>query len=348
MAKDDLVSLNSMLDARLVIGNVKLFDDFQQKLRRAVVKEKNVSFESGSCSPFRNGTKVREAHPFIQEPNIKECRGGLRDFHTIQWIAKAFFPEVTLEAGLERNGVSLEEWRQAQKAYQFLKSLRAHLHFVTNRATDTLSHQHLPAVVPYFEFRRAPHQKESEAFLKYYYQQVRRVAHVLDTLLAGLREESSPKLSWVGEKISRMTSSSLSRDQQADLKDLDASTPAKWIKIFRHSQARPSLVGEALKTHIRRSLRRFKSSEFAHSTLGSDFRAILRTKGSVAAVLRQMHETGLLGRALARIWPIDLPGPARPLPPIYHRRTYPAGPGSSRSNCLGKSVQARPLSENSQ
>ena len=270
MAKDDLVSLNSMLDARFVIGNVKLFDDFQQKLRRAVVKEKNVIRERLLLS-IQERHESQGGTPFIQEPNIKECRGGLRDFHTIQWIAKAFSPEVTLEAGLERKGVSLEEWRQAQKAYQFLKSLRAHLHFVTNRATDTLSHQHLPAVVPYFEFRRAPYQKESEAFLKYYYQQVRRVAHVLDTLLAGLREESSPKLSWVGEKISRMTSSSLSRDQQADLKDLDASTPAKWIKIFRHSQARPSLVGEALKTHIRRSLRRFKSSEFAHSDAGVGF-----------------------------------------------------------------------------
>jgi [protein-PII] uridylyltransferase len=297
MAKDDLVSLNSMLDARFVIGNSKLFDDFQRKLRRVVVKEKSIIRERLLLS-IQERHESQGGTPFIQEPNIKECRGGLRDFHTIQWIAKVFSPEATPEAGLESNGVSPEEWRQAQKAYQFLKSLRAHLHFITNRATDTLSHQHLPAVLSYYEFRRAPYQKESEAFLKYYYQQVRRVAHVLDTLLAGLREASAPKLSWVGEKISQLTTSSRLRDQQADLKDLDASTPAKWMKIFRHSQARPSLIGEELKTYIRRSLRRFKSSEFAHSALGADFRAILRTKGSVAVVLRQMHQIGLLGRAL--------------------------------------------------
>ncbi|MFN8009641.1 MAG: [protein-PII] uridylyltransferase [Terriglobia bacterium] len=297
MAREDLVSLNSMLDARLIIGNDKLFGDFRQKLRKLIEKEKRALAERLLLS-------VQERHesqggtPFIQEPNIKECRGGLRDFHTIQWILKAFLPDLTVEAGLEQQGVSLEEWSQAHKSYQFLKSLRAHLHFLTNRATDTLSHQHLSAVLTYYEYRRAPHQKESEAFLKHYYQQVRRVAHVLDTVLAGLRERSSPKLSWVGEQIQRITSSSRVRDPQTELQDLDASTPAKWMKIFRHSQSRPALIGEELKTHIRRSLRRFKAKEFEGSSLGADFRAILRNKGNVAVILRQMHGVGFLGRVL--------------------------------------------------
>ncbi len=163
MAKDDLVSLNSMLDSRLVIGNVKLFDDFQQKLRRAVVKEKNVIRERLLLS-IQERHESQGGTPFIQEPNIKECRGGLRDFHTIQWIAKAFSPEVTVEASLESKGSVWRNGGKLQKAYQFLKSLRAHLHFVTNRATDTLSHQHLPAVVPYLNFAEHPIKRSRKLF----------------------------------------------------------------------------------------------------------------------------------------------------------------------------------------
>jgi [protein-PII] uridylyltransferase len=57
-------------------------------------------------------------------------------------------------------------------------------------------------------------------------------------------------------------------------------------------------LDEAARTAIRRSLQRTTQAAFSTSSLAADFRAILRNKGQVAAVIRQMHELGFLGRVV--------------------------------------------------
>jgi [protein-PII] uridylyltransferase len=298
MAQDDLTSLMSMLDARPLAGPGQLYIEFQERLRKGIDKDKKGLQEK----ILRSVQERHQAHGgtvFIQEPNIKEAKGGLRDFHTIGWIAKAFYPGLTREQVLERHEVTPGEWKRAAQAYEFLQRLRNELHFLTNRRTDVLSHHLLASVVKNFNFRKGRFQKDSEAFLKHYYLQVRGIAQVADALLAPIEKALKPKTSWFS---SRMTALSPPKPTTKHSGSAVASTagvnPEQWMQLFRYSQAEPSLIDESTKAAIRQHVQRFHRSALSAPPISSDFRAILRAKGKVAPVIRLMHGLGFLGRVL--------------------------------------------------
>jgi [protein-PII] uridylyltransferase len=296
MAEDDLISLNSMLDARLITGAPALFAEFEAKLQKTTEKNRAALrrkvLESLDERHLNNGGTA-----FIQEPDIKEAKGGLRDFHTIGWIQKIFHCGLTSEQVLDRHGVSMAEWKRAAQAYHFLQRLRNELHFLTDRRTDRLSHHLLPAVVRNFNFRGTRFQKDSEAFLKHYYLQVRRIAQILDALRSGIQSESKTRTTWLGSKLTQLAPFKPG-SKSIDGRDAKAEVPEHWMRVFRYSQATPSLLDESSKVSIRQAAKTFSRLSFSTPSIAADFRAVLRMKGRVAPVIRQMHSLGFLGRVL--------------------------------------------------
>jgi len=293
MAQQDLVSMNSMLDARFMVGDKELFAEFQKSLQRTIKKRHKPLQEV----IWRSVQERHESHggtAFIQEPDVKEAKGGLRDFHTIHWIAKGLFPNSPMSEVLNRHAVAPVEWKRAHLAYEFLLRLRNELHFMTDRRTDVLSHHHLASVIRSFDIKKGRFEKDSEAFLKYYYLQARRIAQVLEVLLAPLEKGSRSKSRWLSAKLIPFSAG------KAALKvPIDKNRgPEHWMRVFRYSQNDPALVDLATKADIRRNLQAFKQNAFASPGISSDLRAILRAKGKVAVCLRQMHGLGFLGRIL--------------------------------------------------
>ena len=73
----------------------------------------------------------------MQEPNVKESAGGLRDLHVLLWASRIAHGQATLE-GLARAGVIPERDAKAiGSAYDFLLRVRNELHFMTSRRTDS-------------------------------------------------------------------------------------------------------------------------------------------------------------------------------------------------------------------
>ena len=76
---------------------------------------------------------------YLVEPNVKEGKGGLRDLHTLFWIAKYIYRVDSVEQLVERKVLSAEEAQRFARAQNFLWTVRCHLHFVTGRAEDRLT-----------------------------------------------------------------------------------------------------------------------------------------------------------------------------------------------------------------
>ncbi len=158
MGNEDLVSLNSMLDARLLAGSQEHFSEFEEKLGQTIKRNRKSVVE-------RMLRTIEERHlnqggtAFIQEPDIKEAKGGLRDFHFAGWIASALYPGQRLEQVLHQHQITPAEWTRARQSYEFLQRLRNELHFCSNRKTDVLSHSVLATVAGVSVFERVAGRK---------------------------------------------------------------------------------------------------------------------------------------------------------------------------------------------
>ena len=82
------------------------------------------------------------------EPNIKEGKGGLRDLHSLFWIAK-FLYDVDDIGHLVKEGVfTREEVARFRKAESHLWTLRFYLHYLAARAEERLTFDFQVAIAP--------------------------------------------------------------------------------------------------------------------------------------------------------------------------------------------------------
>ena len=121
--------------------------------------------------------------PFVVEPHIKEGRGGLRDLQTLYWLARYAFnvqrmPELV---GADSPGGGLltpEEARAIRRAWDFLWTVRFHLHYVTGRAEERLTFDLQPVVGARMGYTRHGRQDGVERFMKHFFLTVRDVARL--------------------------------------------------------------------------------------------------------------------------------------------------------------------------
>ena len=125
LADTDLETATSLLDARHVAGDASLAAELHAK---AVAQWQR---RAGRWLD-RLGAAVRERHQregevaFLLEPDLKECRGGLRDVHALRWAQAA------------RRTLLPSDRRVLAEAYETLLITRVALHRRTGRAGDRL------------------------------------------------------------------------------------------------------------------------------------------------------------------------------------------------------------------
>ncbi len=78
---------------------------------------------------------------FHLEPNLKDCPGGLRDYHLAVWFAVLFHLKETKEWPRQRGGVFQSARGDAEAAFDFLAAARCFLHFRHGRDDNTLDWQ---------------------------------------------------------------------------------------------------------------------------------------------------------------------------------------------------------------
>src|SRR5207247_1763038 len=89
MARTDFPSRTSMQEARLVVGDKKLFARFGRVLRDNVYRRDFEQFLATTLAEREQRYRKHGASPYIGEPNIKESAGGLRDRHTATRLVAA-------------------------------------------------------------------------------------------------------------------------------------------------------------------------------------------------------------------------------------------------------------------
>ncbi|RMF00734.1 MAG: bifunctional uridylyltransferase/uridylyl-removing protein, partial [Alphaproteobacteria bacterium] len=153
LAKADMTIRTALLDARLVHGAGELFDELHARFIREVVKGTGREFVEAKLEERDERHKRAGASRYLVEPNVKDGKGGLRDLHTLYWIARYLYPEEDLKDFVKAGIFSREEYSTFVRCVDFLWSVRCHLHFLAGRAEERLSFDVQPLMAERLGYR---------------------------------------------------------------------------------------------------------------------------------------------------------------------------------------------------
>ncbi len=138
---DNLEFTLATLDRRFLAGQYPLY----QQLHQAVFPGLVLSEWNPITQKLSEIARARHAKYgntiFHLEPNLKDCPGGLRDYHLAVWFAVLFHLKETKEWPRQRGGVFQSARGDAEAAFDFLAAARCFLHFRHGRDNNILDWQ---------------------------------------------------------------------------------------------------------------------------------------------------------------------------------------------------------------
>ncbi len=307
-AHDDMQSKTSLIEARLVTGSESLF----KKLQKTVLTKCVDGYENQYITARLEDQAARHNKfgnsPSMQEPNIKNGCGGLRDYQNLVWMTFFKYRTRTLAELEERELISRSERRQLEDAYDYLLRVRNELHYHTGRAVDVLSKNVQPAIATNLGFTDRSPSRRLEKFMREVYTHARNIYLINRTLEDRLALLPAPKrLQFIRGFIDRRRRRKAEEQVVDGFKFIEGhihatsnrvfrDQPRRLMRVFLYAQQRGLRLHPDLAQLIRNQLsladRTFLSDEHVRET----FLSILNQRGNVAPILRAMHETGLLGK----------------------------------------------------
>jgi len=165
LARDDYEVLTSVLDARFICGVSKLHLQLIEEVRKKILLRKK-----NAVIRWLIETNTERHHQlgdssYLLEPNLKQGLGGLRDYHTMLWIAR-IKSNIKGPRDLEYFGyLSHDEYQTLQEALDFVWNVRNRLHLLTGRKCDQLHFQHQIRLAEELNYKRDNGQQPVEVFL---------------------------------------------------------------------------------------------------------------------------------------------------------------------------------------
>ncbi|BBO90851.1 [protein-PII] uridylyltransferase [Desulfosarcina ovata] len=138
MARKDFEVLTSILDARFICGMSPLFMKLMDQIRSKFINLKPDSIISWLVDTNRDRHRRFGDSSYLLEPNFKEGQGGLRDYHTMLWIAK-IKSGIKQRRDLEYYGYfSHDDYARLNEALNFIWDVRNRFHLMMNRKSDQI------------------------------------------------------------------------------------------------------------------------------------------------------------------------------------------------------------------
>jgi [protein-PII] uridylyltransferase len=306
-AKADMTIRTSILEARFLLGDRKLFDELTARFDKDIVSGTAAEFVTAKLAEREERHRRAGQSRYLVEPNVKDGKGGLRDLHTLFWIAKYVY-RVREPAELLGHGVfDREEFALFRRCEDFLWSVRCHIHFVTGHAEERLSFDIQREIAVRLGYTEHPGMQDVERFMKHYFLVAKDVGDLTAVLCAELEERQAkpaPVLSRMIAKFRPAGKRSLpdTEDFIVDNNrinvanpDVFRTDPLNLICIFRLAQMHNLALHPDATRAIRRSLKVIDRKFRQDSKANLLFLEIL-TSQDAETVLRRMNEAGVLGR----------------------------------------------------
>lgn len=308
LSKTDITIRTSILEARHVCGDRELFDELEQRFEKDVVRGTAREFIAAKLEERDDRHKRSGASRYRVEPNIKEGKGGLRDLHTLFWIAKYFYGVSKTDELIKLGVFTRKEHNRFLKCEDFLWAVRCHLHFLTGRPEERLSFDVQAELARRLGYQEHGGLVAVERFMKHYFLIAKDVGDLTRIFCAQLEEadaKDTPDLNRLflnltgrrRRKIRGTTDFVLETKRIAAADDtIFERDPVNLIRLFwladKHNLAfHPDTI-----QLVRRSLKFITKQVREDPDANRLFLDILTSRNQPETVLRRMNEAGVLGR----------------------------------------------------
>src|SRR6187455_237377 len=307
-AKADMTIRTAILEARFLLGDRKLFDELATRFDKDIVRNTAPQFVAAKLAEREDRVRRSGQSRYLVEPNVKDGKGGLRDLHTLFWIAKYVYrvrePDELIKSGV----FDKQEYQLFRRCEDFLWSVRCHMHFLMGRAEERLSFDIQRAIAVRLGYTEHPGLQDVERFMKHYFLIAKDVGDLTAILCAELEDshaKSVPVLSRVMERFRPVKRRKLaeSDDFIVDKNRILLAhpngfkrDPVNLIRIFHLAQKHNLAFHPDGMRAITRSLKLVDAKLRENKEANRLFLEILTSKNDPETVLRRMNEAGVLGR----------------------------------------------------
>ena len=295
---DDFVSKTSMIESRYIVGTKEVHKQLLRQIAKHVYRRQIQKFTEQAIAQWKERHASHGSTIYLQEPDIKESVGGLRDFHTAIWITAVKYGIKDLHLLSKRNIISSSVAEASRASIDFLWWLRNELHYVTKRKTDKLSFEVQHTIAKNLGYSDKGSILAEEAMMRDYYLRAEHLSEFTSLIIDIVNDKE-----WAGSRMLKlMRSIKLSdgfsvtdREISFQSGQADFSTyPTRIMRLFVHRQQLGYSISSKVTQAVIANLHLI-DEEFQSTRANTEaFLSILGSSIRVAETLREMHRLEVL------------------------------------------------------
>ena len=298
-ARRDITVATNLMEGRLVCGSAELLARMQERTGPRRIWSSRRFFEAKMLEQRNRHHRFDDTGHNL-EPNVKDGPGGLRDIHTIGWVARRHFGAKTLGELVDHGFLTSDELTALESGRRFLWRVRYALHVLTGRAEDRLLFDHQRQLAGLLGFEDDGDRLGVENLMKRYYREVTELSRLNEMLLEHFEEAILHVRRRDRIKPLNRRFQAVNGYLEAVREDVFRRYPFALLEVFLLLQQHPDLEGVRASTIrlIRANRHRIDDWFRADIRARSLFLEILRQPRGINHELRRMHRYGILGAYL--------------------------------------------------
>jgi [protein-PII] uridylyltransferase len=315
-ARGDMTIRTAILETRFLTGDQALYDELVARFDNEVVQGTAAEFVTAKLAEREERHRRAGQSRYLVEPNVKDGKGGLRDLHTLFWIAKYVYRVRDTGELVARGVFDAQEYRTFRRCEDFLWSVRCNIHFISGRPEERLSFDLQRDIAVRLGYTSHPGMQDVERFMKHYFLIAKDVGDLTAILCAKLEDQQAKPAPALSRMMARLRPGMQRRrvpgsdDFIVDNNRINLATPdvfkqdpVNLLRLFRLAQQNNLAFHPDAMRSVTRSLKLINTELRENPEANRLFMEIL-TSENAETVLRRMNETGVLGhfiRAFGKI-----------------------------------------------
>ena len=203
-AKADMTIRTAILEARYLLGDRELYDELVTRFDKQIAQGTAREFVTAKLAERDERHRRAGMSRYLVEPNVKDGKGGLRDLHTLFWIAKYVYRVREPQELVERHVFDQREFQIFQRCENFLWAVRCNMHFVAGRAEERLSFDIQRDIAVRLGYSARPGLQDVERFMKHYFLIAKDVGDLTAILCAGLESRQAMPVPVLNRMVAKL------------------------------------------------------------------------------------------------------------------------------------------------